>query len=104
MELHVDPLVDDWKTEDVLWEVTVKEGFGLSSHIERLEEVIDCSAYRVTDSDRGQSFIICLDDKVKLDAFKPLNLSSEDLFICRDSAITDEAAANLALQCRLKTI
>ena len=104
MELHADPLVDGWKAEDVLWEVATKEGFGLGSHIERLEKVNECTAYRVTDADRGQSFVICLDDKVELGALNPLDLNSVDLFICRDSAVTDEAAANLALQCRLKTI
>jgi len=104
MALHVDPLVDGWKVENVIWEVALKEGFGLGSRIERLEKVKDCALYRVIDPDRDQSLIICLEDKVELDALKPLELSSEDLFICRDSAITDEAAANLALQCRLKTI
>ncbi len=104
MAMHADPLVDGWKVEDVIWEVVLKEGFGLGSQIECLAEVKDCAIYRVTDPDRGQSFTISLDDKVELDALKPLGLSSEDLFICRDSAITDEAAANLALQCRLKTI
>lgn len=29
---------------------------------------------------------------------------TEGKFICRDVALDDEAAANLALQCRLKTI
>jgi hypothetical protein len=33
-----------------------------------------------------------------------LNLAKDDLFICRDVALDDEAAANLALQCRLETI
>ena len=33
-----------------------------------------------------------------------LNLSQDDTFVCRDVALDDEAAANLALQCRLKTI
>ena len=104
MALHADPLVDGWKVEDVVWEVAVKEGFGLGSQIERLEKVKERRIYRVTDPDRKQSFCICLEDKVELDAVKPLGLSSADLFICRDSAITDETAANLALQCRLKTI
>jgi adenine-specific DNA-methyltransferase len=31
-------------------------------------------------------------------------LGKDDLFICRDIALDDELAANLALQCRLKTI
>jgi hypothetical protein len=33
-----------------------------------------------------------------------LNLGEDDLFICRDAALTGEFAASLALQCRLKTI
>ena len=51
-----------------------------------------------------KSFYICLDDKIRLDDLKPLNLAKTDLFICRDVALDDEAAANLALQCRLKTV
>jgi adenine-specific DNA-methyltransferase len=31
-------------------------------------------------------------------------MTAEDLFVCRDVALDDSAAANLALQCRLKTI
>jgi len=31
-------------------------------------------------------------------------LGEADLFVCRDVALDDTAAANLALQCRLKTI
>jgi hypothetical protein len=35
---------------------------------------------------------------------RPLNLTREMLFVCRDKALDDEAAANLALQCRLRTV
>lgn len=35
---------------------------------------------------------------------RPERYGKNDLFICRDKAMTDEFAANLALQCRLKTI
>jgi adenine-specific DNA-methyltransferase len=59
---------------------------------------------RVTSADGKRSFLICLDDHLELEALRPLGLAQEDLFICRDSALTDEIAANLALQCRLKTI
>jgi len=39
-----------------------------------------------------------------LGVVKKLGLSKDELFVCRDVALDDEAAANLALQCRLKTI
>jgi len=35
---------------------------------------------------------------------RALKLGKEDLFVCRDAALADEEAANLALQCKLKTI
>ena len=59
---------------------------------------------RVTDPNKQQSFYICLDDKVRLADLKPLNLARNTLFVCRDVALDDETAANLALQCRLRTI
>jgi adenine-specific DNA-methyltransferase len=104
MELFLDPLLPGWKPEDVLWEVAVKEGFGLNSWLEKEKPVNGITVWRVTDPDKGQSFRLCLDDKVKLPALKKLGLRKDDLFICRDNALDDETAANLALQCRLKTI
>ena len=59
---------------------------------------------KVSDSDKEQGFYLCLADKVKMKDVKALNLKKDDLFICRDIALDDETAANLSLQCRLKTI
>jgi adenine-specific DNA-methyltransferase len=104
MKLYTDPLVPGWKPENVIWEVVIKEGFGLNSTIEHLSEIKGNTVYQVSDPERSQSFRICLDDALKPATLKALNLSKDDLFICRDKALDDEAAANLALQCRLKTI
>jgi len=104
LELHVDPLVEGWKEENVIWEVALKEGWCLDSRIEPVAAVEKVNVRRVTSADGKRQFLICLDDRVPLDALRPLGLKAEDLFICRDCALTDETAANLALQCRLKTI
>jgi len=69
-----------------------------------LEEVKSNQVFRVTDPDREQSFCICLDDKLQDKTAEVLAFGKEDLFVCRDAALTDEQAANLALQCKLKTI
>jgi len=53
---------------------------------------------------KKQSFFICLDNQIDLANLNGLNPSQDDTFICRDVALDDEAAANLALQCRLRTI
>ncbi len=104
MDLFTDPLLPGWRAEDVLWEVALKEGYGLSSTIEERTGITANRVWRVTDTDRGQSFHVCLDDKLKSASVKVLKLGKEDLFVCRDAALTDEQAANLALTCRLKTI
>jgi adenine-specific DNA-methyltransferase len=58
----------------------------------------------VTDTEQDRAFTICLDDKLTLDAVQALGLAKDDHFVCRDVALDDTLAANLALQCRLKVI
>jgi len=110
MELFNDPLVEGWTVEGVLAELAVKHGFGLDYQVERCAtycpdpgaEPVDF--YKVSDLERGQSFYASLAPQLSLQAVAVLELSAEDLFICRDAALDDETAANLALQCRLETI
>jgi adenine-specific DNA-methyltransferase len=104
MELFTDPLLPGWQPEDVIWEVALKEGYSLSSTVETLPAVKRNHVFRVIDADREQSFCICLDDRLHNKTPESLALGQEDLFVCRDAALTDEQAANLALQCKLKTI
>jgi adenine-specific DNA-methyltransferase len=104
LQQTLEPLVPGWRVENVIWEVAIKEGLGLNSRVEQVATVTANTIFRVTDEERGQSFYICLDDKVDYTDLKPLNLSAEDLFICRDLAMDDSTIANLTLQCRLKTI
>ena len=104
MAAFTDPFVPSWKPENVIWEVAIKEGYGLNSEIIHMTGIEENSVYHVTDPDKGQSFRICLDEVLKPVALRALALGKNDLFICRDKAMTDELVANLALQCRLKTI
>jgi len=104
MALFNDPLVEGWTSENVIYEVALKEGYSLNVIIERMSEIQGKTIYCVTDPDREQMFYISLDDDIPFTVLKPLSVSKDDLFICRDVALDDDAAANLALQCRLKTI
>jgi adenine-specific DNA-methyltransferase len=104
MAMFSDSLVDNWKAEDVIYEVALKEGYGLNCAIEPVAGITGNTVYCVADPDREQSFHICLDNALQPETLQVLNLSPDDLFICRDVALDDEAAANLALQCRLKSI
>ena len=104
MALFNDPLVDDWSVEDVIYEIAIKEGYGLNCRIELLENICLNTVYSVTDLGKEQAFKICLDDTIDPGISKEMNLDIQDQFICRDVALNDETAANLALQCRLKVI
>lgn len=105
MELSSDPLAGRiWLSENVIYEIAIKEGYGLNIVMEHIKNVDANTIIRVTDPDKDQSFYVCLDDNLQLDKLKALEISIEDLFICRDVALDDTTAANLALQCRLKTI
>ncbi len=104
MEMFTDPLAKGWKPVNVIYEVALKEGYSLNIKIDELKGVQANRVFKVTDPEKGQSFMICLDNEMKQASVKALNLKKDDLFICRDAAMTDELAANLALQCKLKTI
>jgi len=104
MELFTDPLVPGWSAEDVVWEVALKEGYDLSSTVEEVKGVKGNCVWEVADPYTEQSFHICLDDEIRDSTVRALKLGREALFVCRDAALTDEQAANLALTCRLKTI
>lgn len=99
-----DPLVPGWKPENVIWEVALREGFSLNTRFVSKELPNGNKVYEVTDPDSGQQFWVCLDEQIRADLIKQCELTLARLFICRDVALDDSAAANLALQCRLKTI
>lgn len=104
MEMFTDPLAKGWKPINVIYEVALKEGYSLNIKMDEVKGVKGNRVYQVIDPEKWQSFMICLDNDMKQTSVKALNLKKDDLFICRDAALTDELAANLALQCKLKTI
>jgi adenine-specific DNA-methyltransferase len=104
LELFNDPLVDGWKPENVIYEVMLKQGYSLTSHIEPVTEIESATIYKVTDEDKRQHFYISLDNQFHFETARTLKLTKNDLLICRDMAIDDTTAANLVLQCRLTTI
>jgi adenine-specific DNA-methyltransferase len=104
LEEFTDTLVKGWKPEDVIWEVALREGYSLTSRIEELGNTAAAKCWRVTDADREQNFVICLDHALSLDVLAGLGLGKDDVFVCRDTALDDTLAANLALQCRLKVL
>ena len=104
MELFRDPLASGSRIENVLYELALKEGFALTLSIKPVGVATPDALYLVTDPEREQFFYACLADKISFATLEGVALTRDDLFICRDAALDDTMAANLALQCRLKTI
>ncbi len=104
LELLNDALLPGSQTQSVLYEVALREGFGLNCHLEPVADLQGVNVWRVTDSEREQRFYISLDETLELETLRPLKLTQDDLFICRGVALDDDTAANLTLQCRLKMI
>ncbi|RME12439.1 MAG: site-specific DNA-methyltransferase, partial [Bacteroidetes bacterium] len=103
MALFTDPLVDGWQPNHVIYEVALKEGYSLNCTVQRTA-VAGHEVFRIHDQEKDQHFYLCLESKIKENLPAKLGLTPEDLFVCRDAALDDTLAANLALQCRLKTI
>ena len=104
MALLNDPLINNWRAKDIIYEIAIQEGYSLNCHVEPLQHICSNTVYNVTDFEKGQVLKICLDNTIAPGLSKELDLDRQDLFICRDVSLNDEMAANLALQCRLKTI
>ena len=103
LDAFADTLVPGWSLQNVIWEVALREGYPLTSEIKH-GSVDGQTVWRVTDPAGEQSFHICLDDTLVMAAVRTLGLTRDDLFVCRETALDDTLAANLALQCRLKVL
>jgi len=102
--LFTQPLVDGWTPGGLLHEIALKQGFDLAVRVERLADITTNAVYRLTDPYKEQACLVCLDEDLDPATPRALGLSREDRFICRDSALDDTLAANLALQCKLEVI
>ena len=94
LQRQIDPLREGWTEQAVIAEVTVKEGFGLNYRVETLDGITANCVYRVTDPDREQRMYVCLDEHLENETWSDLDLTENDLFICRDTALDDTQAAN----------
>ena len=98
------PLIEDWKPLNLLTEILLLQGFSLDSQVRSLPEFKANEVQQVTSEFVGHHLYVCLDKKVKAETVAKVNLRSEDILVCLDSALSDEAKVKLADQCNLKVI
>ncbi|MCG3154009.1 MAG: hypothetical protein DKINENOH_00601 [bacterium] len=94
------PLVEGWKEEDLLTEIMLQQGFPLDSKITPQSGFKQNKVQLIESEACGHRLFVCLDPKIKEDTIKHLELRTEDIFVCRDSALTDQAKMRLADVCR----
>jgi len=98
------PLVDGWKPENVLAEVLLLQGFPLDSAITAEAGFKHNRIQRVESDAIGHRLFVCLDDRIADATIGQLQLASEDVFVCLDSALSDEAKLRLGDRCTLRVI
>lgn len=104
LALFGEQLRDDAESANIIWEVALKEGFPLTAHIAPVPEAAPNSVHQIFAPGEDRSFFICLDARLDAAILDALPLTKTDLFVCRDSALNDTLAANLAQQCELRTL
>lgn len=101
---HESPLVDGWKEENLLTEILLMEGFPLDSKIAEVEQYNKNKINNLSSDFCDHQLWVCLDDKVEKETIDKLEIGENDIFVCLDSAITDQNKARLMDKGILKTI
>jgi adenine-specific DNA-methyltransferase len=101
---QVTPLVDNWTEDDLFTEVMLLEGFPLDSVVKPCGEYKNNTVKEVSSSFSEHKLFISLDKKINQTTIKDLDLGENDIFVCLDSAVNDEAKARLSDKGLIKTI
>ena len=108
LEGNLVPLVEGWKSENVLTEIILKQGFALDCTKEKLDSIKRNTVYKITDSQdavcKKITLYVCLDTSIEKETIDTLKLNDDEKFICLDAAIDDSAYARLADKGRIETI
>jgi adenine-specific DNA-methyltransferase len=98
------PLVDNWQPDDLLVEILLQEGFPLDSRITVLEFYQQNWVWQVESAACAHRLFVCLDERLHAATIAGAARISNGIFICLDTALSDEEKLRLADQCRLKVI
>lgn len=97
------PLREDWNKNKLITELTLLEGFPLDSIQSKLmlssNEIVKIESEMVPNK-----LLICLDDVIDEGLIEELNLDSTSIFICLDSAISNQNKLRLSDKGLIKTI
>jgi adenine-specific DNA-methyltransferase len=98
------PLVQGWTAYGLLTEIVLLQGFPLDAKVSQLDAIKRNSVYLVTSGDVGHKLWICLDQRIEAGTLAQVEPSLEDVVVCLETALGDEAKLRLADRCKLETI
>ena len=98
------PLIENWKPDNLLTEILLLQGFPLDSRIREMPEFKRNKVLEVTSESCQHRLYVCLDKQLKADTIAGIKIRAEDILVCLDSALTDEAKIQLADRTNLKVI
>jgi adenine-specific DNA-methyltransferase len=98
------PLVEGWTPESLLTEVMLIQGFPLDSTVTQQHEFKKNNVQLIESDASAHRLFVCLDKKIHEETEKALKVSPGDIFVCLDSAMTDQAKMRLSNNCTLATI
>lgn len=99
-----DPLIPNWKSDSLLFEIILSEGFSLSSSFHEQLQFKQNKVLKISSEYCEHSLLVCIDKEIKPETIKSLELSGNDIFICLDSAISNVDKLKLSDKGLIKTI
>lgn len=98
------PLVKGWAPDSLLTEVLLLQGFPLDARVEPQAALKKNDVRLVTSDQIGHRLWVCLDRRIQDATVAALVPAAEDVIVCLDAALDDEAKLRLADRCTLETI
>lgn len=94
----------DVNFKNLLTEILLLQGFPIDSTISALPAFHLNTIQEVTHEFCAHKLNICLDEKIADTTVEAISIQPEDIFVCLDTALTDEAKLRLSDRCQLKVI
>jgi len=100
----VAPLSDGWMEHELTAEVMLLQGFPLDSRLTPQPQFKQNTVVLAESESSAHRLILCLDKRLADETMKTLAFQPGDIFVCLDSALTNEGKAQLADLCNLSVI
>jgi adenine-specific DNA-methyltransferase len=98
------PLVSEWQPRSLTPEILLLQGFPLDSTIRTITAIKENTLQEVSHDFCSHHLFLCLDEKISDTTVQTITIRPEDVFVCLDNALTDEAKLRLSDRCNLKVI